>query len=149
MSNITILSKSDLAADLKGYFFPFTNKCSYFKISVNVRILRLYKSLSLTFWKILIFQWGLIKSGWLESVTFRIYYFKPLLLHKFIDLEPVMIWRPRKTCSKAILHLHSQLLDIPCFKSFFDSNSFSMADKKINVLSTQKRYPKAHCSKCK
>ena len=64
--------------------------------------------------------------------------FRPVLLHRFIALEPVMIWRPRKICSKAILHLNSQFLDMRYFKSFFNSNSVSMADKIMNVISTQK-----------
>ena len=43
----------DTFSHLLGYT---AHKCSYFKISVNVRILRLYKSLSLTFWKLVVFQ---------------------------------------------------------------------------------------------
>ena len=39
---------------------------------------------------------------------------------------------------EAILHLNSQFLDMRYFKSFFDSNSFSMAEKIMNVISTQK-----------
>ena len=59
-----------LGADQKDTLVGYTaHKYSYFKISVNVRILRLYEILSLKLWKLVIFQWGSIKSGRIEPVA--------------------------------------------------------------------------------
>ena len=45
-------------------------------------------------------------------------------------------------------HLHLQVFRYTLLSIIFDDNSFSKAGKKINVLSTQKKRPKANRSKC-
>ena len=85
-------AKATLGADEKGYLFLFTRsytayKYSYFKISVNVSILRLYGNLFLKFWKLVIFQWGSIMFGIFKSVllygTFKLFLTSQVYISKY------------------------------------------------------------------
>ena len=88
-----------------------------------------------------IFQWSSIESEIYKSILlWSILFLNCALLNRFITLELLMMWRPPKVCSNVILHLHSQILDILCFKSFLDNNSFS----KVH----EEKRPKAICPKC-
>ena len=60
------------------------HKCPYLKISVSVRILALYESLSLKFWKVVIFPRGSIKSGIVKSILLlNVLFLNYALLHRF------------------------------------------------------------------
>ena len=131
--------KSTLGADLKDGFFLWLIQFT------NARILKFLGFVHYT--KVFFWNFGnlnlsvkLIKSEIYKSILlWSILFLNCALLNRFITLELLMMWRPPKVCSNVILHLHSQILDILCFKSFLDKNSFS----KVH----EEKHPKAICPK--
>ena len=93
--------KVTIRADLKEHFFLFTRLYSiqiifYFKISVSVKILPLYETLSLKFWKLVIFQWGSDIFWNISILLWNILFLNCAWLHRFKSLEPLSIWGPLK-----------------------------------------------------
>ena len=99
------------------------HKCSYLKISVSDRILPLYESLALKFWKLVIFQRGSIKPG----------IFKSILLLNVLFLNCALLYRFSGTINnmntaQGMLesNLHSKIFkDRIRFQLRFDNNTFS------------------------
>ena len=138
VKNIQILNKFDLAIpfihlksfqeQIKKNTFSCllgctVHKCSYLKISVSVRILPLYESLALKFWKVVIFQRGSIKPGIFKSILLlNVLFLNYALLHRFSRTINNM----KTPLGMLEIHLHSKNFKyIIRFKLCFDNNTFS------------------------